>query len=552
MKKHLYLIALIALIFNLLSCVSDKNNADDGIKTSIEHAAQLIDLQLAAGEVDSMATGIESYLNDYKRMHQLHLPNATRPALVFDPIPVGWDHQPKIKGNRLRDKASLTYDTEEGYAFMTVEQLSEMIRNQQVSSVELTSFFLDRLEQYSDTLKCTVEILKDRAMRSAEKADEEIAAGNYRGALHGIPYGVKDLLNVAGTASTYGVSLYTDNTFEADAHVVQALEEAGAILCAKLSLGELAMGDVWFGGVTKNPWNLEQGSSGSSAGSASAVSAGLLPFAIGSETLGSIISPATRCGVSGIRPTFGRVGKSGGMALSWSMDKLGPIARTIYDANLVLEAISGKDKNDISHIEKELHYDFNSDRKLKIGYLDLMDTLKYPAQEDDQKVLQILRDKGHEVVPTSFTTTLPGRELVLILMAEGAAAFSELTLTKKDAELVQQHQNAWPNLFRAARFIPAVEYIQANRFRTALMKEFDTFMREYDVLVCPPYLGNILVTTNLTGHPAVVIPHGFASENSPHSITFIGNLFDEGAITHVADQVQRELQFHRQTPNLNF
>jgi Asp-tRNA(Asn)/Glu-tRNA(Gln) amidotransferase A subunit family amidase len=342
---------------------------------------------------------------------------------------------------------------------------------------------------------------------------------------------------------------YKDQVIDMDATVIRKLEEAGAVLVAKLTLGALAWGDVWYGEKTRNPWNLEQGSSGSSAGSASATSAGLVPFAIGSETWGSIVSPSTRCGTTGLRPTYGRVSRNGAMALSWSMDKLGPITRSVEDCAIVFDAIRGIDEKDPSTIETAFNYQHPLDlTSLRIGYLKEAfeaDTLNL---ETNLATLRTLREMGVELIPVELPD-YPTYAMSIILSAEAAAAFDDLTRSGKDSLLVRQIKNAWPNVFRAARFIPAVEYLQANRLRYMVIQEMHTIMKTVDVYVAPSFGENLLLT-NLTGHPCVVVPNGFNEEGSPVSISFTGRLFDEATLLSVARQYQDATDFHRKHPPL--
>ncbi|MEO1653205.1 MAG: amidase, partial [Bacteroidota bacterium] len=404
------------------------------------------------------------------------------------------------------------------------------------------------LREYDPQLHCVIQLTEELALQQARQADQEIQAGKYRGPLHGIPYGVKDLLATKHYNTTWGAQPYKAQYIDEDAAVVKKMREAGAVLVAKLTLGALAMGDVWYGGKTRNPWNLDQGSSGSSAGSASAVSAGLLPFAIGTETLGSIVSPSTRCGTTGLRPTFGRVSRTQAMALSWTMDKIGPICRSVEDCALVFRYLHGPDGQDLRVVDVPFHYDAQMDpKKLKIAYVKDAFEGDYGFKKQDQAVLDKFREMGVELVPIELPQ-LP--EISFILMVEAAAAFDQLTLTNQDDELVRQYKNAWPNLFRQARFVPAVEYVQANRLRTLLMQEMEKLMSKVDVFISPSFRGNTLRITNLTGHPCVVLPNGFTQNNSPTSITFIGQLFEEGKLLRVAQAFQEATGFHRKHPNL--
>jgi Asp-tRNA(Asn)/Glu-tRNA(Gln) amidotransferase A subunit family amidase len=437
-------------------------------------------------------------------------------------------------------------------SWYSVADLSVLIKTRKISSVELTRFFIERLKKYSDTLHCVITLTEDRAMKMAKKADDEIARGIYRGPLHGIPYGIKDLFAVAGYKTTWGAAPYKDQVRNEDATVVKKLDEAGAILLAKFSLGSLAMDDVWFGGMTRNPWDLKQGSSGSSAGSAAATAAGLVPFAIGTETWGSIVSPSTRCGVTGLRPTYGRVSRTGAMALSWSMDKVGPICRSAFDCALVFKSLLGSDGIDQSVTDYPFNYNSSiNSKKLKVGYLKSLFDLN-DNRVNDSITLNKIRTMGITLTPVVLpdSTTIPVKSLGIILVAEAAAAFDDLTRTNKDDELNLQDKNAWPNIFRAAQFIPAVQYIQANRLRYKLIQEMYAIMKQYDVIISPSLSGNQSLLTNLTGNPCVVVPNGFDQKGHPTSISFIGNLYDEAALLSFAKMYQDATDYHKQRPPL--
>jgi len=409
---------------------------------------------------------------------------------------------------------------------------------------------LRRLKRFDSQLHCVITLTDELALKQAARADAEIASGNYRGPLHGIPYGAKDLLAVRGYTTTWGAMPYRDQVIDFDATVIKKLEEAGAVLVAKLSLGALAWGDVWYADTTRNPWNLKQGSSGSSAGSAAAVSAGLVPFAIGSETWGSIVSPSTRCGVTGLRPTFGRVSRAGAMALSWSMDKIGPICRTVEDCALVLEAIRGPDGVDQTVIDAPFNYTPDIDlKKLRIGYLKEDFERDTTYQEQNAATLQKLRELGANPIEVELPD-LPVDAMQIILSVEAAAAFDELTRSNRDDLLVRQVKNAWPNLFRSSRLIPAVEYIQANRLRTVLIGRMAELMADIDLYVSPTFEGDNLLLTNLTGHPCVVLPNGFNEDGEPTSITFIGRLYQEATLLAVAERYQDATDFHTKHPPL--
>jgi Asp-tRNA(Asn)/Glu-tRNA(Gln) amidotransferase A subunit family amidase len=414
--------------------------------------------------------------------------------------------------------------------------------------------YLGRLKKYGPKLECVITLTEDLALEQARRADAEIAAGGYKGPLHGIPWGAKDLLAVPGYKTTWGAMPYKDQVIDESATVVKRLEEAGAVLIAKLTLGALAWGDVWYDGRTRNPWDYEQGSSGSSAGSASATVAGLVGFAIGTETLGSIVSPSTRCGTTGLRPTFGRVSRHGAMALSWSMDKIGPLCRSVEDCALVFDAIHGPDGRDLSVVDAPFNWDAELDVSgLRIGYVKSAFESEREEQEEwkrfDEATLESLSAMGLDLTPIELPD-LPIGAMSFILRAEAAAAFDELTRTNQDDLLVRQIRNAWPNVFRQSRLIPAVEYIQANRLRTLAMEAMAEIMSEIDVYVVPSFGGSNLLLTNLTGHPCVVLPNGFREDGAPTSISFMGKLFGEAETLAVAKAYQDATDFHLRRPAL--
>ncbi len=515
-----------------------------------DDAEKLMDLMFDEQERALMQDELSDQLKNYQMLHRRALPNSVPSAITFNPIPVGFlgeTEQRPIEWH-LPEEVTLPDDAAE-LAFYSIAQLAQLIKSQRITSVELTQLYIDRLKQYGDQLNCVVTLTEELAMEQAGRADEEIALGNYRGPLHGIPYGVKDLLAVEGYKTTWGAMPYRDQMLVETATVVEKLTEAGAVLIAKLSMGALAMGDVWFQDTTRNPWNLAQGSSGSSAGSAAATAAGLVGFSIGTETLGSIVSPSTRCGVSGLRPTYGRVSRTGAMALSWSMDKIGPICRTAEDCALVFEAIRGQDGIDQTLYDFPFNYDGNTDVKaLKVGYLKTLFTPDSWNWKNDSVSLEIIRKLGIEMEPVSLSDSLPVQALFIILSAEASAAFDDLTRSDRDSLLVRQDARAWPNYFRASRFIPAVEYIQANRWRYLLIQEvYDTF-KDYDVIVTPSYGGPQLLITNLTGNPCIVVPNGFNESGSPASISFIGNLFQEANLLALAKAFQEATDFDEMHP----
>jgi Asp-tRNA(Asn)/Glu-tRNA(Gln) amidotransferase A subunit family amidase len=519
----------------------------------IAQAQNIIGLEFSPAQGDSMLNNLESHLKQYQELRNLKMPNSVVPALNFNPVPVGFVNQDKSNGFKLSKIAAVKLPADKNeLAFYTVRQLGDLLRTKQITSTELTKFFLDRLKKYDPKLLFVISYTEKRAFENAAKADAEIKAGKYRGVLHGVPFGIKDLLSTADSKTTFGAGPYKDQELHVDATVVNRLEAAGAILIAKLTLGELAQGDNWYGGITKNPWDITRGSSGSSAGSASAVSAGSLPFAIGSETLGSIVSPSTECGDTGLRPSFGRVSKYGAMALSWSMDKLGPITRSVEDAAIVFNAIQGTDPNDLSTIAAPFNYDGTvaSLKGWKIGYFKTPFNSRNISAVNDSITLAKLKDLGAELIPIEMPKT-PSSAIQFVLETEAGAAFQELVLNHKDDMLVRQGKGAWPNTFRAAQFVPAVEYIQANRARTLLIQEWYQALKGLDIYIAPSFSSNLRLT-NLTGNPCVVLPNGFNRDGRPTSITFMGQLFGEGKTLEAARIYQQATNFHTKHPTLNF
>ncbi|MEP7188111.1 MAG: amidase [Roseiflexaceae bacterium] len=520
----------------------------------IAAAEQLIGLRFTAAERELMRDGLHKQLEHYAQLRSVTLTNDVPPALLFDPrvsSSAARTFAPANTEYHATPAWAVPADLEQ-LAFAPVTQLGELIRTRQVSSVALTEMYLRRLKRYDPMLRCVVSLTEELALSQADRADAELAAGRYRGPLHGIPWGAKDLLATRGIRTTWGATPFQEQMIDVDATVVRRLEEAGAVLVAKLTMGELAWGDIWFGGTTKNPWNLAEGSSGSSAGPGAATAAGLAGFTIGTETWGSIISPSARCGVTGLRPSFGRVSRAGAMALSWSMDKIGPICRSVEDCALVLQAIYGPDGQDGTVTDRPFSWNPAVDlRQLRIGYIQSdFDTERDNRAQDDQ-TLATLRALGAELIPIALPA-YPVNALAFILFTEAAAAFDELTRSDRDDLLVQQIQDAWPNMLRLARLIPAVEYIQANRIRTLIMRAMADVMQTIDVYIAPASVGDNLLLTNLTGHPAIALPNGFSAAGTPTSITFNGRLYEEATLLAVAKQYQDATNFHLQHPAMNF
>lgn len=517
----------------------------------LQQAATLFDLNFTEAEADSLQGNILLYKSIYSRMHKELPKNDLAFPFAFNPAPYGYvvpTKQAKIVWG-IPVSTALPANRNE-LAFYSIMQLASLVKNKKISSVDLTRFFIDRLKKWGDTLQSVITLTEDLAMQQARDADAEIKKGRYRGPLHGIPYGLKDLFAVKGYKTTWGTTPYKDQVIDEDSYVYTQLKNAGAVLCAKLSLGALAYNNKWFGGETKNPWNLQLGSSGSSAGSASSVTAGLLPFTIGTETLGSIISPSTRCGATGLRPTFGTVSRSGGMVLCWSLDKAGPICRSAEDDAIVYSYIKGTDGKDAGSVDHAFNYNAKRDvKKLRFAYAENY-FKRLPKDAMEWGVLETFKKMGVNVQPVIFpdSAVYPFNMVSIILNAESAAAFDELTRTDRDSLIERQDKDFWPNSFRAARYIPAVEYINANRYRSRLSKQVQEFMKNYDVVIVPTFAGSQLSITNLTGNPAVCMPMGFNQRGLPQSITFIGNLYDEASILEAAKAYQDKTEHNKKHP----
>ncbi len=518
---------------------------------TIRAAETLLGLEFTPEERELMLDSVASRRKAYAEIRNFPLAPATAPALRFLPAPPSQANNPaEAATSQWSDPGpvSLPVDPEE-IAFYSIPQLADLIRSRQITSEQLTRLYLERLKRYDGDLFCVITLTEELALAQARRADREIAAGRYRGLLHGIPYGVKDLLATKGIPTTWGSPAYRDQIFEENAVVVDRLEAAGAVLVAKLSLGELAWGNTWFGGDTRNPWKTSTGSSGSSAGPAAATAAGLVAFSIGSETRGSILYPAGTCGVTGFRPTYGRVSAVGAMPLAWSMDKIGPIARTSEDCAIIFEAIHGPHDRDPWVADAPFSYHPRTSLAgLRIGFL--KNAFEAAKQHSDlnASVMETLADLGAELVPVSLPANYPISSLSFILSTESAAVFDELTRSNRDDLMVRQIANAWPNVFRANRFVPAVEFIQANRIRQLLIHEMETLFRDIDLFLAPTFEGENLLLTNLTGHPAVVVPTGIKPDGLPASITFVGNLYDDATLLAVAQLFQTSTGHHLKTP----
>ena len=584
----------------LWGMVQEQGNAAPKITADmITQAAIIADVPIPPEDREMMLSDLNDTTKGYDEIYKLHMDNGVQPAMVFDPLITTTAHFEPIK-RPMRISAppavasrAVPTDLEE-VAFYSVRELAELVRTKKVSSAALTDMYLGRLKRYDPLLKFVITLTEDRARSQAKEADRDISAGKYRGPLHGIPWGAKDLLAVKSYPTTWGAAPYKDQVINEDAEVVKRLDRAGAVLVAKLTLGSLAEGDIWFGGVTRNPWNPDQGSSGSSAGPASSTAAGCVGFSVGSETLGSISSPSTRCGCTGLRPTFGHVPRTGAMALSWSQDKLGPICRAVEDCALVLDAISGPDGLDRSVQRAAFNWNAELDwHKFRVGFLESefkfdraameerLKRFKGMSDEDKQRFITVaesdqqfndvalkkLADMGVKMIPVELPK-FPYQAMVTILGVEAAAAFDELTRTGRDKLLTDQSAGAWPNSFRVSRFVPAVEYVQANRAKFLAMQAVGKAFEGFDVIVAPTN-GEQLTVTNLTGHPAVILPNGFRAADAPPavkgkdglvgnyggpgtpvSLTFLGQIYGEGKLLAFARAYQEATKFHLRHPKL--
>jgi Asp-tRNA(Asn)/Glu-tRNA(Gln) amidotransferase A subunit family amidase len=513
-------------------------------KSDLISSAKIFDMRFTQKEIDTLYSDVLDNVLNYQAMHKLSLNNSVPLSLWQNPVVPGMTFN-TIQKPIIWNKVNASLPTNKNdLAFYSIEQLAFLLKNKKISSVELTQFFIDRIKKWGDTLQCVITITQDIAMEQAKKADAEIAAGKYRGLLHGIPYGLKDLFAVKGTKTTWGAAPYKNQTIDEDAFVYTQLKEAGAVLVAKFTLGALAMGDYWYGGRTKNPWNINYGSSGSSAGSTSATVAGLVPFAIGTETYGSIISPSTTCGATGLRPTFGSVSRSGAMALSYSLDKVGPICRSAADAAIVFNYIHGTDGKDQAAVNMPFNYTPQKPiQKMRIAYAkNYFDKIK-DTSRNEWKVLTAFKNMGVTLIPVNFPDSgvYTFNIMDVVIGVECAAQFDEMTRNNMDDELTRQTKYDWPNQFRTARFVPAVEYINAQRHRYVLMQKVNEVLQQYDAIICPSRGdGNQGAITNLTGHPVVCVPTGFDKRlNLPTGISFVGKLYDEATILNIADAYQK-------------
>ena len=575
---------------------------------TIDEAAALAGIEIPPDKKQAMLAKLNEQLRAYDAVRRLRLPNDLPPAFRFDPL-ISGGRSPMTESVPVRTPAVLSEpptiaDDEiprdlEKLAFATVRELGALMQRKKISAADLTEMYLARLKRFNPELNFLITLTEERARAQASELDVELGKGRYRGPLHGIPWGAKDLLAVRGYPTTWGAAGFQQQVIDDDATIVKRLDEAGAVLVAKLTLGALAMGDKWFGGRTRNPWNTAEGSSGSSAGSASAIAAGCVAFAIGSETLGSISSPSTRCGTTGFRPTFGFVPRTGAMTLAWTMDKLGPICRAVEDCALVMQAIYGPDGIDLTVHPAPFLWNAALDwKQLRVGYFKTLfedqspsekspealtqEELKdWEARKPDRDAARARRDYDRQYDLDALATLrktgldlravempdLPLDAIALLLNAEAAAAFDDLTLTGRDDLLTEQGPDDWPNLFRVARFYPAVEYIQANRARTLAMRRMAKLFEELDIIIAPSFSDAQLTLTNLTGHPSVIVPNGLRGKDAPKpppvdsgdddsiggpgtplSLTFLGGLYSDAPLLAFASAYQRVTGFHNLQP----
>lgn len=548
MKSFLSTLLVSSFLILNFSCKSKEGSIS---KKSILHSQKLIGLDMNREYMEPMASYLARNKAGYDSLRAFEIPYEIFPSVLFDPHPRGYQF-PSAEGTPYFSipKNIELPENRNQLAFFTIPQLASLLQSRKITSVELTQFFISRIKEYDSKLHSVITLTEELAMEQAKRADAEIEAGKIRGILHGIPYGVKDLLAVKGYPTTWGAEPYRNQVIDMTATVVQRLEEQGAVLIAKLVSGSLARGDVWFGGKTLNPWDLTQGATGSSAGSGAATSAGLVPFAIGTETLGSITSPSARTGITGLRPTYGRVSRYGVMSLSWSMDKIGPMARNAEDCAIVFQAIYGKDENDPSTREIPFNYSSPKDIKsLKVAFLQKdIEKDTTDSGKNMQASLEVFRKMGLDLIPIELPDRYPYEAFDIILRAESGAFFDELVRSGEVDLMIEQHEGSRANSLRQSRFIPAVEYLQANRVRTMLIEEINALFEEYDVILAPSSGSRQLVITNLTGHPALSVPNGLDKKGRPTSLTLLGNLYQEGKILELAKAYQEMTEFDESHP----
>jgi Asp-tRNA(Asn)/Glu-tRNA(Gln) amidotransferase A subunit family amidase len=547
MKKHGWLLLIIGVIFGFTLAQS----AGKITRKQVIAAQNLIGISFDHKAIDTMLEYLTSNRKGYESMRNHFLDNSVSPALIFDPIPTDYQLTKNEGLNtwKINESATLPLDLDE-LAFYPILDLAGLIKTGKISAEALTRLYLNRIKKYDGKLLSFVTVTEELALKQAQKADEELAKGIYRGPLHGIPYGLKDLAAVPRYPTTWGAAPYKDQILDQTATVVRKLEEAGAVLLGKTVSGSLARGDVWFGGKTKNPWDLEQGATGSSAGSGAATAAGLVAFSIGTETLGSIVAPSTRTGSTGLRPTYGAVSKHGFMVLSWSMDKVGPICRSAVDCALVFDFIRGIDPLDRSTKEAGFRPLTDQDpSQMKIAYFkELFEKDSTSTGQNNKRTLEEFAQMGIQLIPVTMPSNFPFEAFDIILRAESGAFFDELLRSGGVDRLEEQHEGSRANSLRQSRFIPAVEYLQANRHRSLLIEAFHQLIKEYDLILSPTYGSNQLLLTNLTGHPALSLPNGFDDKGRPTSVTLVGNYYGEDQLISLAHAYQKNYRYHGMIP----
>jgi Asp-tRNA(Asn)/Glu-tRNA(Gln) amidotransferase A subunit family amidase len=547
--------ALAALLTELDLAAQRPDRPEPPQKVSIEmlrDALATIGLEFPDEQLKMALNPVNRNLASYERLREFPVPLDTEPAFRFHPALPGDEPKPRPARFRPQRVRPRPFRQLEDLAFAPLTELAELVRTGKVSSTDLTRMYLARLKRFAPKLNCVVTLTEELALAQAAQADREIRAGRYRGPLHGIPYGAKDLFATRGIRTTWGAEPFENQMIPYDATAIVRMRDAGAVLIAKLSMGALAQGGLWFGGMTKNPWNIERTSSGSSAGSASATAAGCVGFSLGTETLGSIISPSTTCGVTGLRPTYGRVSRYGAMGLSWTMDKIGPICRGVEDCALVLNALTGPDGRDATVLDAPLDWEpARPLAALRIGYV----KAEFERQNGERKkiyedALEACRKAGMKLEPVA-APDFPAQSLLFLLSAEAAAAFDDITRDGQIAKLKGQQPGDWPNTFRTSRVIPAVEYIRAQRARTLLQQRMREFMSDWDVIIS----GNqsaLLGITNLTGHPQVVVKCGIANNDQPVGLCFLGKLYEEGTPLRAALAFEQSTEWRNRHPKMDF
>ena len=553
-RRNLLSNSVVAAVLSALPVTTMAQAFDDGSPAKpakitlddIKSAEKIAGITLTEEQRKTILASVIDNRESLSQLRELNIGNEVGLPTHF--VPQG--KQPKA-GTKIRIRTTKIKNLErpkndDDLPFMTVAELGQLLRERKVTSLELTDICIARLRKYTPKLKCVITHMDAHARKAAKRADEEIGQNKWRGPLHGIPCGVKDLFATDGYVTTWGAEPYREQMIREDSALIEKLYEAGAIVCAKLSMGGLAINDVWFGGMTVNPWNPQQGSSGSSAGSACSVSAGLLPFAIGTETLGSIISPSQRCRVTGLRPTFGRVSRYGAMALSWSMDKIGPIAKTAEDCALILSEICGSDPRDPSCVDRPLEYNSRLDlSELKIGILDAKSLDDDDLATSLKPIVKLLKKQGAKLKTIKFTPPIDG--ITNIIDVEGAAAFDKLT---RSGEIDTLRGKLWPPAFRAGMFVSGVDFVQAMRARSQMMERFEEEFGKFDLVIANDRAGATLITTNFTGHPQLYIPLGVDKQKRPIGMSLIGRLYDEGMLCAVAHAIQSEVKAHLLRPDL--